>query len=89
VIYPIACASDKNAVVLQRDIKDRRSAAVGSIWALSALRASPARGAAGDWNHQAQRHPVNKFLDQLHHCLSTGRRYNEHLAFPPPLARAA
>jgi hypothetical protein len=89
VIYPITRASGKNTVVLHRHIKNRRLAAVGPIWALSALRASPARRAAGDWNHQAQRHPFNKFLGQLHHCLSTGRRYNEHLAFPPPLALAA
>jgi hypothetical protein len=87
VTYPITCASGKNTVVLHRHIKNRLAA--GPDLALSALRASPARRAAGDWNHQAQRHPFSKFLGQLHHCLSTGRRYNEHLAFPPPLALAA
>ena len=66
------------------------------VAALSSLRASPgarrhfdARRAAGDWNHQAQRHLFNKFLGQLHHCLHTGLRYDEHLAFPPPLQLAA
>jgi hypothetical protein len=54
-------------------------AAVGPIWALGSLRASPgarrhcnARSAAGDWNHQAQRHLFIKFLGQLHHRLQAG-----------------
>jgi transposase len=93
---PITRASGKKTVVLHRHIKKRRLAAVGPIWALGSLRASPgarrhfdARRAAGDWNHQAQRHLFNKFLGQLHHCLQTGQLYNEHLAFPPPLPLAA
>ncbi|MEU6647820.1 IS110 family transposase [Saccharomonospora sp. NPDC046836] len=93
---PITRASGKKTVVLHRHIKNRRLAAVGPIWALSSLRASPGarrhfdtRRAAGDWNHQAQRHLFNKFLGQLHHCLHTGQHYNEHLAFPPPPALAA
>ena len=93
---PITRASGKKTVVLHRHIKNRRLAAVGPIWALASLRASPgarrhydARRAAGDWNHQAQRHLFNKFLGQLHHCLQTGQLYNEHLAFPPPLPLAA
>jgi len=93
---PITRASGKKTVVLHRHIKNRRLAAVGSIWALTSLRASPgarrhfdARRAAGDWNRQAQRHLFNKFLGQLHHCLHTGQLYDEHLAFPPPLLLAA
>ena len=93
---PITRASGKKTVVLQRHIKNRRLAAVGPIWALASLRASPgarrhfdARRANGDWNHQAQRHLFNKFLGQLHHCLHTGQLYNEHRAFPPPLLLAA
>jgi transposase len=93
---PITRASGKKTVVLHRHIKNRRLAAVGPIWALSSLRASPgarrhfdARRDAGDWNHQAQRHLFNKFLGQLHHCLQTGQLYDEHRAFPPPLALAA
>ena len=93
---PITRASGKKTVVLHRHIKNRRLAAVGPIWALGSLRASPGarrhydnRRAAGDWNHQAQRHLFNKFLGQLHHCLQTGQRYDEHLAFPPPLQLAA
>lgn len=60
---PITRASGKKTVVLHRHIKNRRLAAVGSMWALTSLRASPgarrhfdARRTAGDWNHQAQRH---------------------------------
>ena len=93
---PITRASGKKTVVLHRHIKNRRLAAVGSIWALTSLRASPgarrhfdARRTAGDWNHQAQRHLFNKFLGQLHHCLQTGQLYDEHRAFPPPLPLAA
>jgi transposase len=93
---PITRASGKKTIVLHRHIKNRRLAAVGSIWALTSLRASPgarrhfdARRAGGDWNHQAQRHLFNKFLGQLHHCLQTGQLYDEHRAFPPPLPLAA
>jgi transposase len=93
---PITRASGKKTVVLHRHIKNRRLAAVGPIWALGSLRTSPGarrhydtRRAAGDWNHQAQRHLFNKFLGQLHHCLQTDQHYDEHRAFPPPLQLAA
>jgi transposase len=93
---PITRASGKKTVILHRHIKNRRLAAVGPIWALASLRASPGarrhfdtRRAAGDWNHQAQRHLFNKFLGQLHHCLQTSQHYDEHVAFPPPLQLAA
>ena len=93
---PITRASGRKSVVTHRHIKNRRLSAVGQIWALGSLRASPGarrhfdiRRAAGDWNRQAQRHLFNKFLGQLHHCLQTGQHYNEHRAFPPPLQRAA
>jgi hypothetical protein len=68
--------------------QNRRLAAVGSIRALASVRASPGarrhyntRGAAADWNRQAQRHLFNKFLSQLPHGLHTGQIYNEHSAF--------
>jgi hypothetical protein len=94
--HPIPVGIGKKTIVLHRHIKNRRLAAVGPIWALASLRASPgarrhydARRAGGDWNHQAQRHLFNKFLGHLHHCLHTSQLYNEHLAFPPPLPLAA
>ncbi|MEV0074406.1 IS110 family transposase [Amycolatopsis sp. NPDC050768] len=93
---PITRASGRKTVITHRHIKNRRLAAVGPIWALASLRASPGarrhfdtRRAAGDWNHQAQRHLFNKFLGQLHHCLQTGQLFDEHQAFPPPLTAAA
>jgi len=98
VFLPLAQPAD---VTIQscgggRHIKNRRLAAVGSIWALSALRHSPdarrhydGRRAVGDWNRQAQRHLFNRLLGQLHHCLQTGQLYDEHTAFPPPLPHAA
>jgi transposase len=93
---PITRASGRKEVVLHRHIKNKRLAAVGTIWALASLTASPGarrhfddRRARGDWNHQAQRHLFNKFLGQLHRCLQTGQHYDEHVAFPPPLAAAA
>ncbi|MEV2221782.1 IS110 family transposase [Nocardia vinacea] len=92
----ITRASGKKTVVLHRHIKNKRLAAVGPIWALASPTASPgarchfdARRAAGDWNHQAQRHLFNKFLGQLHHCLRTRSLYDEHRAFPPPVTLAA
>ena len=92
----ITRASDKKTVVLHRRIKSRRLAAVGRIWALAALchfpgarRRYDARRAAGDWNHQAQRHLFSRVLDQLHHCLHTGQLHDEHDAFPPPLPHVA
>jgi len=93
---PITRASGKKTVVLHRHIKNRRLAAVGPIWALASLRASPGarrhfdtRRTTGDWNHQAQRHLFNKFLGQLHHCPQNRQLYDEHRAFPPPLPLAA
>ncbi|CAN5711762.1 IS110-like element IS117 family transposase [soil metagenome] len=66
---PITRASGKKTFVLHRHVKNRRLAAAGTIWAFSALQASPgarrhfdARRAGGDWNHQAQRHLFNRFL---------------------------
>ena len=64
-------------------------AAVTYPWALSTLTASPGARAhydkrkdAGDWHAAASRNLVNKLLGCLHHCLQTGTRYNEAIAFP-------
>jgi transposase len=93
---PTTRASGKKTRVTHRHIKNRRLATAGSIWALAPLRSSPgarrhydARRAAGDWNRQAQRHLVNKFLGQLHPCPQTGQLYDQHRAFPPPLPLTA
>lgn len=93
---PVTRSSGKKTLITYRRIKNNRLAAAGSLWALSALKASPgaklhyqARRERGDWNYQAQRHLFNKFLGQLHHCLKTGTSYNDTHAFPPPLRIAA
>ena len=87
----ITRASDKKTVVLHRRIKNPASRRGRPFWALAALCHSPGarqrydtRRAAGDWNHQAQRHLFNRVLDQLHHCLHTGQLHDEHKAFPSP-----
>ena len=87
---PITRASGKKTVVLHRHIKSRRLATVSPIWARASLRASPGarrhfdtRRAAGDWNHQAQRHLFNKFLGQLRHCLQIGQHYTNTGRFHP------
>ena len=93
---PITRASGKKTFVLHRHVKNRRLAAAGTIWAFSALKASPgarrhfdARRAGGDWNHQSQSNLFNRLLGQLHHCLTTREYFDELHAFPPPLPIAA
>ncbi|MGA7466768.1 MAG: hypothetical protein WB967_07185 [Mycobacterium sp.] len=91
----ITRATGKKTVVLHRHTKNRRLAAVGPSgrgprWATPRAHGERcgARRAAGDWNHQAQRHLFNRVLDQLHHCLHTGQLHDEHKAFPSPLPHA-
>jgi hypothetical protein len=92
---PITRASGRKTVVTHRHIKNRRLSAVGQIWALGSLRASP--GAADtsplaeppETGNDKRTRVFNKFLGQLHHYLQTGQPYNENRAFPPPLQRAA
>jgi transposase len=89
---PVTRASGKSLVVLHRRVKNQRLAAVGYIWALSALRVSPGarahydrRRAAGDLHAAAQRRLFNRFLGCLHRCLRTRQPYTEERAFPPTL----
>jgi hypothetical protein len=78
---------------MHRRVKNQRLAAVGYNWAFSALTASPGarahydrRRAAGDRHTAAQRNLFNRMIGILHHCLTTGVTYNEHIAFPAPNA---
>jgi hypothetical protein len=73
-----------------RRVKNQRLAAVGYVWAFSALSASPGarthydrRRTAGDRHTAAQRNLFNRMLGCLHHCLETRTTYNENIAFPP------
>ena len=88
---PVTRASGKTTAVLHRRVKNQRLAAVGYLWAFSALTASPGarnhydkRRAAGDRHAAAQRNLFSRLLGCLHHCLATGQQYNEKSAFPPP-----
>jgi hypothetical protein len=82
-------ASGKSLTVIHRRVKNQRLAAVGYVWAFSALTASPGarthydrRKATGDRHTAAQCHLFNRLLGCLHHCLQTRQHYNEHIAFP-------
>ena len=87
---PITRASGKTRSVTRRHIKNNRLNAVGYTWAFSALTASPGARAhydrrkdAGDRHAAAQRNLFGRLLGCLHHCLTTGREYDEATAFPP------
>ncbi len=86
---PITRASGKARSVTHRRIKNNRLAAVGYIWAFSALTASPGARAHydrrrddGDRHAAAQRNLYGRLLGCLHHCLTTGQHYDEATAFP-------
>jgi transposase len=86
---PITRASGKTKSVTRRKVKNNRLAAVGYLWAFSALTASPGarnhydrRREAGDRHAAAQRNLFGRLLGCLHHCLTTGCEYAEATAFP-------
>ncbi len=86
---PVTRASGKTLAVTHRRVKNQRLAAVGYLWALSALTASPGarahydrRKTAGDRHIAAQRNLFNRLIGCLHHCLKTRQPYNESTAFP-------
>ncbi|MFE3205675.1 IS110 family transposase [Embleya sp. NPDC059237] len=90
---PITRASGKKRHVGRRRVMNRRLNNVGFLWAFCALRASPGADAHyrrrrehGDWHASAVRNLFNRMLGQLHHCLQHRIRFNEQVAFPPPLA---
>jgi len=85
---PVTRASGKILVVMQRKVKNQRLAAAGYTWAFAALTASPharahydRRRAVGDGHAAALRNLYNRFLSQLHHCLTTRERYRPERAF--------
>ena len=86
---PITRASGKTRSVTRRKVKNDRLAAVGYVWAFSALTASPGARAhydrrkdAGDRHAAAQRNLFGRLLGCLHKCLITGQDYDEDIAFP-------
>jgi transposase len=88
---PVTRASGKNQHVMTRKVKNQRLAAVGYVWAFSALTASSGARAHYDRRRQAnerhtaaQRNLFNRMIGMLHHCLQTGQSYNEQIAFQRP-----
>ena len=86
---PITRASGKTKSVTHRRVKNNRLNAAGYSWAFSALTASPGarsrydrRRDDGDRHAAAQRNLFGRLLGCLHHCLTTGQRYGETIAFP-------
>ncbi len=93
---PITRASGKKHFVGRRFVKNNRLMHAGFLWAFSALTASPGANAHyrrrrehGDWHNAAQRHLLNRFLGQLHHCLQTRQPFDEQRAFAPFVQAAA
>ena len=88
---PITRASGKTRFVTRRHVKNNRLNAAGYTWAFSAISASPGARArydrrrdAGDRHAGALRNLFGRLLGCLHHCLTTGQRYDEATAFPAP-----
>ena len=86
---PVTRASGKTKAVMHRRVKNQRLAAVGYVWAFSAITASPGARAhydrrkdAGDRHTAAQRNLFGRILGCMHTCLVTGQHYDEHIAFP-------
>jgi transposase len=93
---PITRASGRKHFVGRRFVKNNRLMNAGFLWAFAALQASPGANAHyrrrrehGDWHTAAQRHLLNRFLGQLHHCLQTRQHFDEQRAFAPLLQAAA
>ncbi|MFD7407361.1 IS110 family transposase [Streptomyces sp. NPDC059866] len=89
---PVTRESGKSRRVSHRRIKNSRLAATGRHWAFAALTASPGayahynrRRDHGDRYYAALRHLFNRMLGQLYHCLATRQRFDETIAFAPPV----
>ena len=72
-----------------RVVRNKRLGQAAYLWALPLLAHSPGarthydrRRGAGDSHNAAARNLTNRGLGMLHHCLHTGRLYDEKKAFP-------
>jgi hypothetical protein len=86
---PVTRASGRNTVIIRRQVKNNRLAAVGFVRAFATMaRTSPPkdhydqRRAHGDRHAAALRHLFNRMIGQLHHYLQTRRPYDPIKAFP-------
>src|SRR6266540_2538621 len=84
---PVTRASGKSRHVMTRKVKNQRLAAVGYLWAFSALSNSPGARAHYDRRRKtnerhtaAQRNLFNRLIGILYHCLRTGQAYDEQKA---------
>jgi hypothetical protein len=89
---PVTRASGKKSSVTRRWVKNDRLNHAGSLWAFSAITASPGArfttGAAATTTGTGTR-PLNRMIGQLYHCLQHGRRLDEAVAFPVPASAVA
>jgi transposase len=88
---PLTWASGTSVSVSHRRIANRWLKSAGHVWAFTSLTRSPGcrahydrRRAAGDKHTAALRNLFNRLIGCLHHCLLTGKLYNEDIAFPAP-----
>jgi transposase len=86
---PVTRASGTKTLITMRAVRNKRLGQAAYLWALPLLAHSPGgrahydrRRAAGDSHSAASRHLANRGLGMLHHCLTTGRTYDETQAFP-------
>jgi transposase len=88
---PVTRASGRQLVIMRRQVKNNRLAAVGFVWAFATIaRTGPPkdhydlRRAHGVRHAAALRHLFNRMIGQLHHCLQTRQLYDPGRAFPSP-----
>jgi transposase len=86
---PITRASGTKTLITMRAVRNKRLGQAAYLWSLPLLAHSPGgrahydrRRAIGDSHSAASRHLANRGLGMLHHCLRTGRTYDETRAFP-------
>jgi transposase len=86
---PVTRASGRALVIMRRQVKNNRLAAVGFVWAFATIaRTGPPkdhydqRRAHGDRHAAALRHLFNRMIGQLHHCLQSRQLYDPVRAFP-------
>jgi transposase len=84
-----ARASGRSLMIMRRQAKNNRLAAVGFVWAFATMaRTCPPkdhydqRRAHGDRHAAALRHLFNRMIGQLHHCLQTRQPYDPIKACP-------
>lgn len=87
---PVTRASGRQLVIMRRQVKNNRLAAVGFVWAFATIaRTDPPkdhddqRRQHGDRHAAALRHLFNRMIGQLHHCLQTRQTFDPDRAFPP------